>query len=80
MHKRASLFSCDHLWNRTKTGTYPVKLPVTGNNVPKRHQTIFNLSKQDLNTISAKNMPAHLRNNFIAGQFTVHSLGISAYL
>lgn len=46
---------------KKKTETYPVKLLVTNNSVPKRYQTIFDLSEQDFNTISAKNMSAHLR-------------------
>lgn len=46
---------------KKKTGTYPVKLLVTSNSVPKRYQTIFDLSEQEFNTLSAKNMSAHLR-------------------
>ncbi|MCD2424364.1 site-specific integrase [Niabella pedocola] len=46
---------------KKKTGTYPVKLLVTSNSVPKRYQTIFDLSEQDFNTLSAKNMSATLR-------------------
>lgn len=46
---------------KKKTETYPVKLLVTSNSVPKRYQTIFDLSEQDFNTLYAKNMSVHLR-------------------
>lgn len=46
---------------KKKTGTYPVKLLVTHNSVPKRYQTVFDLSEKEFSTLYARNVSSHLR-------------------